>query len=365
MKGDVTMTTSDVASGTRGIRLATVAACCVIAALSLAACSAPNLLNDSANVPVGSLDSNNKAAPTNQRPVAQNQVKVAIAPLIGAPEQVATRMTAQLTSALMSRGIIVVKAGATSDYSLRGFVVVDRVPTGTKVIHLWDVYAGDLNVPKPQRVHRIKGEEAIPGAKSADAWASVTPAIIAQIVSKTSQEFGGWVRTRQPVSTTPVARTSDPGPAATPGTPRTPKRRTASVQKVSTTTTGSINPSGLLATPPRVSGAPGDGSKSLAAALNKQLSSQGVKFTSGPNPRAYNVNGRVVVGPANNGAQPIRIDWVVTDASGSNIGTVTQKNQIPAGSLDGAWGQTASVAAAAAAQGILKLMRQNTTPAVN
>ncbi|HRN84689.1 MAG TPA: hypothetical protein PK857_07695, partial [Hyphomicrobium sp.] len=64
-----------------------------------------------------------------------------------------------------------------------------------------------------------------------------------------------------------------------------------------------------------------------------------------------------------NGKQPIQIDWDVKDPQGKTLGTVSQKNEIPQGSLDGAWGKTADAAASAAAQGILKLLPgQGQTP---
>ena len=46
------------------------------------------------------------------------------------------------------------------------------------------------------------------------------------------------------------------------------------------------------------------------------------------------------------------------DPQGKKLGTVSQKNEIPEGSLDGAWGKTAEQAAGAAAQGIVKLLPQ-------
>ena len=80
---------------------------------------------------------------------------------------------------------------------------------------------------------------------------------------------------------------------------------------------------------------------------------------------AYRVEGKVIVGKAADGKQPIQIDWMVRDPQGKRLGTVSQKNDIPAGSLDGAWGQTADAAAAAAAQGIIKLLPSGAAKATN
>jgi len=111
----------------------------------------------------------------------------------------------------------------------------------------------------------------------------------------------------------------------------------------------------VAALAPVVSGAPGDGNSTLAAALLRELRKSGVSSAEG-RPSGYRIIGRVVLGPPRDGKQTIQIDWQVIDPSGKSLGTVSQKNEVPQGSLDGAWGQTADAAAAAAAQGILKLL---------
>ena len=107
---------------------------------------------------------------------------------------------------------------------------------------------------------------------------------------------------------------------------------------------------------PSVAGAPGDGSVSLTGAIQRELSKGGVALTDKPSGQTYKVEGKVVVGSGKDGKQPISIDWDVKDPKGKKLGTVSQKNEIPQGSVDGAWGKTADAAAAAAAQGILKLL---------
>jgi hypothetical protein len=111
-----------------------------------------------------------------------------------------------------------------------------------------------------------------------------------------------------------------------------------------------------MAVVPRVTGAPGDGSTSLTAAIQRELASKGVSVTDKPTPVAYRVEGTVSVGAAKEGKQPIQIEWLVKDPKGKKLGTVSQRNEIPEGSLNGAWDQTADQAASAAAQGIVKLL---------
>ena len=105
-----------------------------------------------------------------------------------------------------------------------------------------------------------------------------------------------------------------------------------------------------------VSGAPGDGTKSLTAAIKKRLYAKGVKLASVQSGNTYTVKGIVSVTDGSGGKQSIRIDWQVIDPSGKRVGTVSQQNNIPKGSLDGPWGAIADAAAGAAADGIVKLL---------
>jgi hypothetical protein len=71
---------------------------------------------------------------------------------------------------------------------------------------------------------------------------------------------------------------------------------------------------------------------------------------------AYNVNVTITVGVAKDAKQPVAVRWEVKGADGKLRGTVSQKADVPEGSLDGAWGTTAEQVAASAATGILKLL---------
>jgi len=293
--------------------------------------------------------------------------RVTIAPVIGAPEDVAGQLAGQLATALKGKGVSVAETdGQPADFTLRGYMVAAREQAATKVSYIWDV-----TDPKGDRVNRITGEELISGANSRDPWASVSPSIIAQIASKTATSLGAWLPSQASVSNTPSepnTTTAAPTPVAAKPLDATSPVQTASGRRtpagpgaVDQTTTGSIGrPGALLVSQPSVTGAPGDGTTSLAAALSKELTGNGVVLTKGSNPSAFKVDGKVAVGASQSGKQPIQIDWTVTDPRGRNLGTVSQKNQIPAGSLNGAWGATADAAAGAAAQGIMRLLRQNT-----
>jgi hypothetical protein len=68
------------------------------------------------------------------------------------------------------------------------------------------------------------------------------------------------------------------------------------------------------------------------------------------------VKGIVKLTSASGGKENIRIDWQVLDPNGKRLGTVSQQNTIPKGSLNGPWGAIADAAAGAAADGIIKLL---------
>jgi hypothetical protein len=108
-----------------------------------------------------------------------------------------------------------------------------------------------------------------------------------------------------------------------------------------------------------VAGAPGDGSQSLTAAMRRHLQSAGVKLVDRPpsNATVYTVKGNVEMGGAENGQQPITIQWTVVDPNGKTMDkAVVQRNKVAEGSLDGPWGQIADLAAGEAAKSIAKLI---------
>ena len=107
---------------------------------------------------------------------------------------------------------------------------------------------------------------------------------------------------------------------------------------------------------PTVTGAPGDGKTSLTKAIKKQLFARGIRLVNKKAPNVYTVRGKVKMSKPEQGKQNIEIKWQVFNPKGKSLGTVSQNNTIPKGSLDGPWGQIADSAAGAAAKGIAKLM---------
>ena len=318
-----------------------------------------------------------------QAPASRAQTaRLEIAPVIGAPESVSRDLVAQLTSSI-ERNKISVASGASGkgEYVLRGYIVAARDKTGSKISYIWDVtdQAG-------KRANRITGEEFAAGTPGKDPWTSITPQTIQSIADKTATQIASWLPSSAgtPVASNavPAAATQTALPEAAktaqaviPATPAvangqipvatpaalTTAANTAAAAVPAASTTGSIDNGPVSTMVSSVTGAPGDGSTSLAGAIQRELTKNGVPLTSAATPQTYKVEGKVVMGAGKDGKQPIQIDWNVLDPKGKKLGTVSQKNEVPQGSLDGSWGKTADMAAAAAAQGIVKLLPQQKT----
>ncbi|HEX5959430.1 MAG TPA: hypothetical protein VFY92_12350 [Hyphomicrobiaceae bacterium] len=290
-----------------------------------------------------------------------------IAPVIGAPDAVAKQLSAQLSeAATKQRVLIATSPSEKADYTVRGYVVAAKEKTGTKVSYIWDVTDGT-----GKRVNRITGEELAGTTDARDPWAAVTPQIIQSIATKTANQLATWLPTQTlsataspaaaPVQTASVGPAAKPEATAQPAAYRAPAPAPAAATPAASTApaaTAAVGRDGVSAVVPSVTGAPGDGSTSLTEALQRELQRAGVNVAQAASGSTYRVEGKVKLGPSKDGKQPIQIDWHVKDPQGKQLGTVSQKNEIPEGSLDGSWGKVADAAAGAAAQGILKLLPQ-------
>ncbi len=244
---------------------------------------------------------------------------------IGPPAGVEKALNVELASAAKEHDVPIVQSGAS--YKVRGYLSTSPDGPNYKLAYIWDVLdASD------KRVHRILGEQPIP-KKGSDPWAGVDRQALSAIAATTMGDLAAWLPNQEPAER-PVATAAQRTPAATQG-----------------------GDSGqYLALVPTVSGAPGDGSKSLTLAIKKHLAGKGVKLASAKGNNVYTVAGTVRMGRPSGNRQTIAIEWKVSDPGGKTLGKVSQNNTIQKGSLDKAWGSNADAAAAAAADGIVKLL---------
>jgi hypothetical protein len=106
-----------------------------------------------------------------------------------------------------------------------------------------------------------------------------------------------------------------------------------------------------------VEGAPGDGDAALSRAMTAALQQAQVRLAGeGQAKNAYVVAGKVAVERPAAKKQHVRIVWEVRRPSGETVGQVNQENDVPAGTLDGPWGDVAYIVATAASDGIVALL---------
>jgi len=112
-----------------------------------------------------------------------------------------------------------------------------------------------------------------------------------------------------------------------------------------------------------VEGAPGDGAQSLPRAITEVLKRQDVAIITDPEAKADLVlDADVVIAKPKAGKQNVKIVWRVRRKDGSEIGTVGQENDVPAGLLEGAWGDVAYMVAVSAQAGIMQLVERGAPP---
>lgn len=332
----------------------------VVIGLSLAGCggSSFSLFGAAGNQLAEEQSPQVAAAP--QEPIA----RVAINSIVGPPDALGRQLHQEFSSALERQnvGLTSVKDGG-ADFNLRPYILAAKEKRGTKVSYVLDVTEAS-----GKRVNRFAGEEVVAGGPAQDPWAAITPAVAEALAAKATGAFVAWLPNARSSGAIAGATPSSVGAASEPRTSAQPAaaRKSPAVASVSSTqTTGSIDRAGergLTALVPSVKGAPGDGSTSLTAAIQRQLQTKGITLTDRPAAETYRVEGAVMLGSARDGKQPIQIEWVVRDPRGKKLGTVSQKNDIPEGSLDGSWGRVADQAAGAAVQGILKLLPNGGRP---
>lgn len=352
-----------------------------ILALSLAGCETKSGPGIGGSL-FGSDEQQTAAAPQGQNAQTASAKPISFAPIIGAPAAISTQMSQELAAAAGAKGLKV-ESSADSGYTVRGYLVAASAQTGTKLSYIWDIR--DQN---GQRAERFQGDELIEGKKGGDPWALVDEVAIKRIAASTADKISTWMygaantpspqpdaniaSAQQPTSgdayaqpaqqqaavasVAPVQQqpaSQEPAPQQIAAQSPAPQQASVNVATAQPASTGEI-----IAVVQPVTGAPGDGEQSLTTAMRKHLASAGVKLTEQASGSVYTVRGTVELGAADGGQQPITIRWLVVDPNGAQIDkAVVQRNRIPAGSLDGPWGQVADLAASEAAKSVAKLIR--------
>lgn len=105
-----------------------------------------------------------------------------------------------------------------------------------------------------------------------------------------------------------------------------------------------------------VKGAPGDGNSALRSALGRALAVGGLAVLGKPLANSLTVHGKVTIKPLTPQVDHVILAWEIRSPAGELIATITQENDVPAGSLNNSWGPIAGAAAQGGADGILQLV---------
>ena len=347
------------------LRLFRVTACLLLAAVLLAGCSG---IPKPFSREKGWFNTSDPQAPP-----------VTISSIDGAPKSSVDSISNQMYTESRRRGFTTTVGGnRRKAITLKGHFTAAPTAKGTTVIYVWDVTG-----PDGKQKYRITGEETIPGGEAfADPWSAVDESAMQRIAVNTTDELSLFISKLgfdarmasvpppasmlsdqadsintasvttgrldlpvEPAAATPPAE-AEPDAAEPPATKPARKQKPKGKPK---------KQADAIAVPPVV-GANGRGNAELAAAMRNAMAVAGVPVIKKKRRGAITVAGTVKLGPPAGSQQTVELAWRVLDAKGKEIGTIRQKNQVPAGSLDEGWGQNAQLAAQAAASGIFKLL---------
>lgn len=128
-------------------------------------------------------------APSNAPTKVPEIARVYFAPVVGVSIDKVEPLSKRLAPAGSASGIRLVPADAGGyTHEIKGYFSAFSENGTTTVVHVWDVIT-----PSGQRVHRIQGQEKVPGA-SPDPWDSIQPATMEAIADKVIAAYAAWLK---------------------------------------------------------------------------------------------------------------------------------------------------------------------------
>ncbi|QND53807.1 hypothetical protein HB779_19345 [Phyllobacterium sp. 628] len=122
------------------------------------------------------------------QPGVARTAKLRFAPIVGAPIAAATPLSQRLSALAKAKGIVLGTAADTDNtHIMKGYF--SALPDGNKttIIYVWDVLD-----PAGTRLHRIQGQEVVPG-NGTDPWSTVPPKVMESIADKAIDGYLQWV----------------------------------------------------------------------------------------------------------------------------------------------------------------------------
>ena len=292
---------------------------------------------------------------------------ISLSALDGLPPPVAATFTEAMRSSAQKRGLTLVQGSFTQGLQLSGLFGTD----GAGLSYDWT-----LTNPKGEVLLRLNGAESGPSGTNPFA-----PAVLARVAEATAETLSSRLlqmgySTRASGMPPPSHAFQEAGPGAEkdidyetlmgpgmgppgemmaeiPPVPTKPDLPAAAAPK-DKSSGPAIKAIALLP----VTGSPGRGNAELRGAMKKVLLAAGLPVVYGPRPDALSISGVVTLSAPSGSTQRVALAWTVTKPDGAEVGVVRQANQVPSGSLDAGWGETADYAAQAAAEGLADLVQR-------
>ena len=255
---------------------------------------------------------------------------VMIAPLIGPPAPHNQFIVEDIARAAQARDIAAVtRGGGKSTSLLQGRVEERPNPSGQNRLH----FVWMLSSPDGIIIDTLESDIGLSGAAATDPWSGTSGVDFAPVIAQVADFLASrLVR-----------------PSATAALPERPP----DTFKVEGVYYVYLKP---------IQGAPGDGNQSLKKAMTQLLTHKDllipIVLDSAPRSDSYAISADVDLTNLSDAVQQISIDWTLTSSEGEILGTINQQNDIPRGSLNGKWKQTARYAAEGAAEGLFTALLQ-------
>ena len=148
---------------------------------ALAACTSPESALD---VSANDARFPDTGAATETAAVPAGTARVHFAPIVGAPVDKVTALSRQLSADAPGALVRLEPSASTAiEHEIRGYFSAISDQGETTVIHVWDVFT-----PDGRRVHRIQGQEKVPG-EAADPWSIVPPELMARIAARVIADY--------------------------------------------------------------------------------------------------------------------------------------------------------------------------------
>ena len=241
--------------------------------------------------------------------VPPDSADIVVAPVAGAPKAVGEALAAALRDADIPASTN--GAGNRGSDHLLSTARTEPRNGRDAVILAWELHSAD---------GRVLGRGSIAAEEPVEGWQKGDAAVAQDLAAKAAPAIAGLVQAPPPVA----VAVAEP----------------------------------LLAMGP-VTGAPGDGGSTLSRAMSFALNRAHVALadTSGAK-ESFILIGKVELSPPASGQQQVKVSWILRGRDGGEIGRIDQQNAVPAGSLDGSWGDIAFAVANAAAPGVAALIKK-------